>query len=124
MNEVAPKGAVPLAAAIAALRSELTQAWWDAQNQSLRFKVAPVELTLEAAVTYTSKGVAGVKWWLIELGGELARESAVTQTVKLTLDPVTFGPDGQVQTVFIDASDDALPAPWSQEDDAGLDAAG
>ena len=44
-------GGVPLAMAIRALRAELMQAWTDAQGQSLRFKVAPVELTLEVAVT-------------------------------------------------------------------------
>jgi Trypsin-co-occurring domain 2 len=40
-------------------------------EQSLRFKVAPVELTLEAAVTWTGTGSAGIKWWLLEAGREL-----------------------------------------------------
>jgi hypothetical protein len=41
-DESAPPGA----ATIAALRAELTQAWTDGQNKQLRFRVAPVELTV------------------------------------------------------------------------------
>ncbi|MET0966020.1 MAG: trypco2 family protein [Nakamurella sp.] len=102
-----PAGAVPLAGAIAALRAELMQAWTDAQNQSLQFRVAPVELTVEAGVTWTGKGTAGIKWWLFDVGGEVSRERAVTQTIKLTLDPVTLDAQGHPSTVFIDAQDEA-----------------
>jgi hypothetical protein len=98
-------GGVPLAAAIRALRAELTQAWTDAHDESLRFKVAPVELTLEAAVTWTGTGTGGIKWWLLEAGGEVSREKTVTQTIKLTLDPVTLDAQGNVVSIFIDDED-------------------
>src|SRR5664279_4192829 len=91
----APKGAVPLAAAIGALRDELTRAWWDGRDRSVRFEPSPVELTLQVAVTSASKGSAGVKWWLIELGGEVSRQSVVTQTVKIALVPRMFDKNGQ-----------------------------
>ena len=117
----APKGAVPLAAAIAALRDELLQACWDGQCQALRFRPSPVELTLQVAVTSAGKGSAGVRWWLIELGGEVSRESAVTQTVKLTLDPVLFDADGQPVELLIDATDVRVPAGAGE---LPLDAAG
>jgi len=52
----------------------------------LRFKPAAVELTLQLAVTTEGTAKAGVKWWLIEAGGELARKKVATQTVKLSLD--------------------------------------
>ena len=105
VGNAALAGGVPLAAAIRALRAELMQAWTDAQGQSLRFKVAPVELTLEVAVTWTGKGTAGIKWWLLEAGGEVSREKATTQTIKLTLDPVTLDAQGRVVSVFIDDED-------------------
>src|SRR5262245_33710230 len=114
-NDVpAPKGAVPLAEAIAALRNELLRAWWD-RDKHLRFKPAPIELTLQVAITSTGKGTAGVKWWLIELGGELSRQSVVTQTVKLTLDPKLFDEQGEPMELLIDAayaetSSDAPPS--------------
>jgi hypothetical protein len=50
---------------------------------------------------------AGVKWWLIEAGGELAREKAATQTVKLTLEPALFDENGHQVELLIDAADHA-----------------
>jgi hypothetical protein len=101
-----PRGAVPLSAAVGALRDELTRAWWDGRDQSLRFKPSPVELTLQVAVTSAGKGRAGVRWWLIELGGELSRQSVVTQTVKVTLEPKMFDEKGEPLEFLIDASDE------------------
>ncbi|WP_369265200.1 trypco2 family protein [Streptomyces sp. R35] len=101
----APPGGVPLADAIAALRAELFQAWLDADNQQLRFRVSPVELTLQTAVTWTGKGTAGIKWWLLDIGAEASRAGTTTQTIKLSLDPVTLDAAGNVVSVFIDAPD-------------------
>jgi Trypsin-co-occurring domain 2 len=100
-----PKGVVPLSAAIGALRDELTRAWWDGRDWSVRFKPSPVELTLQVAVTSAGKGTAGVRWWLIELGGEVSRESVVTQTVKVTLEPRMFDEAGEPLEFLIDATD-------------------
>ena len=86
----APAGAVPLSAAIAALRDELTRAWWDGRERSLRFKPSPVELTLQVAVTRAGKGTGGVRWWLIKLGGEISRQSAVTRLFEVTNQNVNF----------------------------------
>jgi hypothetical protein len=107
MPREAPKGAVPLSAAIGALRDELAQAWWDARDQSVRFKPSPVELTLQVAVTWAGKGTAGVKWWLIGIGGEVSRESVVTQTVKVTLEPRMLNEAGEPLEFLIDAADRA-----------------
>ena len=104
----APAGAVPLSAAIAALRDELTQAWWDGQHRSVRFKPSPVELTLQVAVTREGKGTGGVRWWLIELGGEVSRQSAATQTVKVTLEPKIFDETtGEPLEFLIDAAEES-----------------
>jgi hypothetical protein len=109
-----PKGAVPLSAAIGALRDELMYAVWAAQfayeldgkQRWLRFKPAAVELTLQLAVTTKGTAKAGVKWWLIEAGGELAREKAETQTVKLSLEPVLLDENRNEVELLIDAADD------------------
>jgi hypothetical protein len=101
---------VPLAAAIAALRDELLQACWDGRRQALRFRPSPVELTMHVTVTSAGKGSAGVRWWLIGLAGEVSRESAVAQTIKLTLEPVLLGEDGQPVELLIDAPDVLVPA--------------
>ena len=119
-EESFPAGAVSLSSAVASLRGELTRAWWDGRRGKVRFRPAPIELTLEVGVTATSAGSAGVRWWLVELAGELSRESAATQTIKLTLDPVLFDDDGKPIELFIDAddTDDSAAAPG----DISLDA--
>ncbi len=104
----APAGTVPLSAAIAALRDELTNAWWDGQHRSVRFKPSPVELTLQLGVTWEGKGTAGVRWWLIEIGGEVSRQSAATQTVKMTLEPRMFDErTGEPLEFLIDAAEES-----------------
>jgi Trypsin-co-occurring domain 2 len=111
MAEEQPEGVVGLANAIAALRDELIRAWSSGQERRLRFKPAPVELTLQVALTSAGKGRAGIRWWLVELGGEMSRESVVTQTLKLRLDPVMYDEQGQPTEVLIydvDAEADRL----------------
>jgi hypothetical protein len=126
----APEGAVPLSAAIEALRADLMHAVWagqfayelNGQQRQLRFKPAAVELTLQVAVTLTGSVKAGVKWWLIDAGGALARDKAVTQTVKLSLQPALFDEDGGEVELLIDASADADPSAGGDGDEGLLDA--
>ncbi|MFH8802621.1 trypco2 family protein [Streptomyces sp. NPDC017936] len=101
------EGMVSLAEAIDALRSDLLRAWGGGGVRPLRFKPAPVELTLQVAVTAGNKGSAGVKWWVVNAGGEKTRETVVTQTIKLVLDPVGLTPAGE-ETEFL-ISDEELP---------------
>jgi hypothetical protein len=105
MSTKRPDGTVGLADAIEALRAELIRAWWGSKGEPLRFKPAPVELTVQVAVTSSGKGGAGIRWWLLELGGSVSRESAVTQTLKLKLDPVGFDEHGRQVEVMIDDTD-------------------
>lgn len=101
------KGAVPLSKAINALRDELWQACWDGQQHRLKFRPGPAELTLQVAVTVDAKAKFGVKAWVIEAGGELSRQSAATQTIKLSLTPVMFDQQGHVMDeIFIDTADE------------------
>jgi hypothetical protein len=90
-----PEGWVDLSDAIAALRRDLADAWWDGQHKRVRFKVEPVELTVQVGVTRTGKGQAGVKWHILALGGERSREATATQTLRLRLAPLLYGDDGK-----------------------------
>ena len=98
-----PKGVVGLSEALIALREELLTAWQQGEGEGrhLRFRIPePIELTIQAAVTVDAKANAGVKWWLLSLGGEASRESQVTQTLHLKLAPVMYDPQtGQVTDV-------------------------
>ena len=113
---------MPLSAAIGALRDELTRAWLDSPDKAVRFKPSPVELTLQVGVTWTGSGRAGVRWWLIELGGEVSRESVVTQTVKMSLEPMMFDEHGQPLEILIEAADEPTSSPGAGE--VPLDAPG
>jgi Trypsin-co-occurring domain 2 len=87
---------IDLSEAIEALRAALEAAWRDGQGRRVRFKLEPVELTVQAGVTRTGKGAAGIKWHVLSLGGERSREAATTQTLKLQLAPVLFDTQGNV----------------------------
>ncbi len=87
-------GWVGLSEAIAALRGDLSTAWWDGQNGRVRFQVEPVELTLQVGVTGGIEGNAGIKWHILAIGGRKSHETTTTQTLKLTLKPVIYGDDG------------------------------
>ncbi len=94
-NSVGP-GGVELAEAIEALRAALVAAWWDGQRGRVRFRVEPVELTMQVGVTQAGKGAAGVRWHVLALGGERSREAVNMQTLKLRLAPVLFDKQGNV----------------------------
>lgn len=81
---------VGLAEAIRLLRQELQEAVEFGRAERLRFKLSPIELTLQVAVTKDANGKVG--WRIIELGGSV--ESERTQTLKLTLEPGWLQPDG------------------------------
>ena len=50
---------VPLSAAMATWRDELTRAWWDGRARTVWFKPSPAELKLQVAATSADKGNAG-----------------------------------------------------------------
>jgi hypothetical protein len=89
-------GGVELTEAIEALRAALVAAWWDGQRGRVRFRVEPVELTMQVGVTHAGKGSAGVRWHVLALGGERSQEAVNTQTLKLRLAPVLFDGQGNV----------------------------
>ena len=111
-------GWVGLTEAIEALRAALVAAWWDGRQRRVRFKVEPVELTLQVGVTRAGKGSAGVRWHVLALGGERSRESASTQTIRLRLAPVLFDEHGtvlaQAEQLISDRDDQSGAAPHDE----------
>ena len=81
---------VGLADAIAALRKELLAAMDEGENSAMRFRLAPVELSLHVAVTKEADGRIG--WHVLELGGKYT--SATMQTLALRLEPMWQQDDG------------------------------
>jgi hypothetical protein len=81
---------VDLADAIEALRAELTTAWQRGKDQPIHFRPTSVQLTVQLAITKGGKGTAGVKWWLVEAGGEASLSRVTTHGLTLTLEPWTL----------------------------------
>jgi Trypsin-co-occurring domain 2 len=94
---------VGLADAIAALRGELLAAMGEGQDELMRFRLAPVDLTLQVAVTKEAGGKVG--WHVLGLGASY--EAATTQTLALRLEPVWRNDDGSYTSDFT-ISDQAL----------------
>ena len=122
MDGQSTEALIGLGDAIGAVRAELTSAMDDGAHQRLRFHPSAVQLTVEAAVTRTGTGNAGIKWWVIEIGGERSRERVATQTLKLTLEPVGFDALGRPRDVLLSEDDDAVddradPVPPPDESD-------
>lgn len=110
-----------LSDAIEALRDDLGKAWWDGRNERVRFKVEPVELTVQVGVTKTGEGAAGIKWHILTLGGQRKHETATTQVLKLRLQPVFYGPDGRkLPPIISDRDDDVSESAAASQDDQTL----
>jgi hypothetical protein len=89
---------IPLAKAIEDLRAELLEALRKGANQELQFRLKPIELELKLAVTKQAEANAGVKFWVVQLGGKGGYDAATTHTLKLTLEPV--GKDGSSEVLI------------------------
>jgi hypothetical protein len=108
---------VDLTEAIAVLRQQLTDAIDEGKDKGMHFQLAPIELTVQAAVT--TKGTGKLGWKILEVGGGV--ESASTQSLTLKLTPVWKMQDGTVVTdPLISAS---LPAEKSDGAAAGTELA-
>jgi hypothetical protein len=96
-------GTIGLTEAIGALRRELLAAMAEGQQASMRFRLEPVELSLQVAVTKAAEGKVG--WHVLGLGGSYS--SAVTQTLKLRLEPLWMREDGSYTSDFAIADETA-----------------
>ncbi len=79
---------VSLSSAIDALRRELVAALEQGKDAEVRFALGPVELEFQVEISYDAGGEAGVRFWVVTLGGKGSRSSATTHTVRVSLSPV------------------------------------
>jgi hypothetical protein len=100
-----------LANTIAAIRRDLSAAQTAGLGQAVQFRAGPVELELEVGVTWTGGGEAGVRIWVLTLGGKAEREKAATQRIKLTLHPMDrfTGQDALIGDVSQESGPDEPP---------------
>lgn len=97
---------IGLAAAISVLREDLLLACESGEGSDMRFRVSSVGLSLQVAATREGSGKIG--WTVLGLGASY--ESATTQTLTLTLEPLRRMPDGSYASDFAISDQDQLPA--------------
>jgi hypothetical protein len=88
---------MPLAAVVESLRVELATALAQGEGEQVRFRLGPVELEFQVQVSGEVGTEAGVKFWVVSVGGSASRTSASTHTIKLVLHPT--GVDGGDVTI-------------------------
>ncbi|MEU3509028.1 trypco2 family protein [Streptomyces longwoodensis] len=91
---------IELATLLAALRSEISRARLDAAGEEVRFRINAIDLELQVAVEKSAEANAGVRFWVVSLGGKGSVKSAETHTIKISLaaetdtgEPVLTGDD-------------------------------
>lgn len=91
---------IELADLLTSLRSEINRARLDAMGDDVRFRVDSIELELQVAVEKAVEAEAGVRFWVISLGGKGSAKAMDTHVVKLGLtaqtasgEPVLTGDD-------------------------------
>lgn len=94
-----------LVEAINALRADLALAMTDAGNEDIKFKVEPVEITLQVAVT---KGAdAKIGWRVLGVGAKY--DSTRTHTMKVKLTPSVLGSDGKLRDLTVSEASELRP---------------
>jgi hypothetical protein len=76
---------IGLAETIDALRAELAAAMERAGDSDIQFPVAGVQLEFHCGVRKAGDGKAGVKFWVLELGGGASYAHESIQKVTVTL---------------------------------------
>jgi hypothetical protein len=80
---------IELATLLASLRSEIGRAQLASAGGDVRFRVDSIDLELQVAVEKTAEADAGVRFWVVSMGGKGGVKSAETHVVKMKLGAVT-----------------------------------
>ena len=80
---------IGLTEAISALRSELSESILAAAREDLRFQVNDITMEFQVEIEKAASGSAGIKFWVVQLGGEASRTSTFTHSLSFSLKPVT-----------------------------------
>ncbi len=99
-----------LAEAIKGLRAELTAAMTAGAGERVRFELGTVEMEFGLELAKERGGEAGVKFWVVTLGGKGSSTSGSTHRVTLQLTPKA--PDGGALGLISDTDvDPSVPVP-------------
>ncbi len=75
--------------AVAALRADLSASIRDSAAEDLRFEVGEITLQLQVEVERVAEGDAGIRLWVVDVGGRGSRSTRATHVVTVPLRPRT-----------------------------------
>jgi hypothetical protein len=79
---------ISFADVVRTLRAELETAMSEGEGESVQFQATSINMEFQVGVTKTAAGKAGVRFWVLELGGSKAYASESIQKVALSLEPI------------------------------------
>jgi Trypsin-co-occurring domain 2 len=82
---------IELADMLVGLRKELVKAQVQASKEPLKFRLDDIEVELKMGITKKDAVKGGLKFWVIDAGGEVSNEDQQLQTLRLKLTPITVG---------------------------------
>lgn len=71
-----------------ALRIELSEAILVSEGKEIRFEVGEIELEFQVVVEQSEKTQGGIKFWVIEMGGDVTNKNAMVHKIKIPFKPV------------------------------------
>lgn len=74
---------------ICALRAELEGAIKEGEGKDIQFEPTAIDLEFSVGVTQSADGKAGIRFWVVELGGGGSYTSESVQMMRLSLHPVS-----------------------------------
>lgn len=80
---------IELATLLASLRSEIDRARLDSAGEDVRFRVDSIDLELQLMVEKSAEADAGVRFWVVSMGGKGSAKSTETHVIKMSLGAVT-----------------------------------
>lgn len=80
---------IGLGEVIRALRAELEEAMSEGKGSAIRFEATSVDLEFNVGITRAADGKAGIRFWVLELGGGGSYASERVQSVKLSMKPMS-----------------------------------
>jgi Trypsin-co-occurring domain 2 len=91
MDQGAPSDGNELSQVLAGLRANLETAQKAGENHEIRFLMDEIEVELNVATTGETKAEGGIKFWVLNFGGETKANDQQTQKVKLKMKVVDRG---------------------------------
>lgn len=82
---------IGLSDVVQGLRAELARAMTEGEDQQIQFQAKSIEMEFQVGVQKKADGKAGLRFWVLELGGSGSYATESIQRIRLSLEPALAG---------------------------------